>query len=645
MKRFLVYALSLLLLTGILFGCGSAPESSPTTVPETTEAGLPGVIFQVPEGVTLELYENFDDQSQTILPKWAESNDGIYSLYFPNLAGIYHYIASGEGYYTVRRNLMISANSSLVIDANPGKRAGTGCEPSEKATVWQLTDQFIENAAPSDPALWPQLADAFTTPWFTNTDRGAHQSTTHGEMVTFLQSLDDADDDLYLYSLGTSPTKGLDMPLVIFTRTDLSSAQTWQDAAVLLQDNGKLTVHFQAQIHGNEPAAGEGALALAKLLDGQMGTLLDTMDIYMVPRINIDGAEVYSRNDKFYNIDMNRDMLLALSKEVQLQHDLLQTFQPHVRFDAHEFDGRCNKFQQTYADVMVSTGFFPHNSDEFFQFCADLADQPFAALEDAGIRSTYYSGIVNGYNSTNGRNYATNLGIVSILIETRGIHMGTGLYARRVASHVITAQSYLNYFAENAETVMALVAQERARIVELGSVYDETDLLTLRSAASPDAAYTTQQTIYQMADGKDYDTERKMPKVYDKAERSRPRPTAYVLPADTAEIEMILQIIDHHGISYYELPAGSTVRLQRYRAEGTEAALDEEANAYFASGAYVFPMNQVTGNILALLMEPDVDDVSENRGTLAQFKLIDTDGAYYDLYRYIHDLTPEGKIP
>ena len=645
MKRFMVYALSLLLLTGILFGCGSAPESAPATVPETTEASLPGVLFQVPEGVTLEVYQGFTDQPQTVLPKWAEVNDGIYSIYFPDLVGTCHYIASGEGYYTVRRNLLIPADASTVIDANPGLRTGTGCEPSLKSTVWQLTDQFMENAAPSDPALWPEIADAFTTPWFTNTDRGAHQSTTHGEMITFLQSLDDAGDDLYLYSLGSSPAKNLDMPLVIFTRTDLSSVETWQEAAELLRDNGKLTVCFQAQIHGNEPAAGEGAMALAKLLDGQMGDLLDTMDIYMVPRMNVDGAEAYSRNDQLLGVDMNRDMLLALTEEVQIHHALFKAFQPHVRFDAHEFDGRSDKVSQKYPDVTLSTGFTLHNSEEFRKYCADLAGLPFETLEENGIRASYYSGEVNGYNSTNGRNYATNLGTVSILIETKGIHMGTGLYARRVASQVIAAQSYLTYFAENAETVMALVSRERSRITELGGVYEESDLLVLSTAASQDAAYMTQEPIYLMADGTEYDTERKAPKIYDKAERTRTRPTAYVLPADTQEIELILQIMDHHGISYYTLPAGSALPLQRYRTNGTEAELEQEQNAYFASGAYVFPMNQVTGNILGILMEPDVDDVSNNRGTLAQSGLIDTDGAYYDLYRYVHDLTPEGKIP
>ncbi len=645
MKRLTLCILSLL-LTAMLFGCGGKSEATPTTtVVETTEAPLPGVLFQVPEGVSLKVYPGFTDQPYEVLAQWAETVDGIYSVYYPDLEGTCHYIASGDGYYTVRKNLLIPANSSMVINADPGKRTGTGCEPSLKSTVWQPTDQFVENAAPSDPALWPQIADAFTTPWFTNTDRGAHQSTTHREMMAFLHSLDDGDDQLYLYSLGQSPSKKLEMPLLIFTQTDLSRASTWQEAAELLRDNGKLTIHFQAQIHGNEPAAGEGALALAKLLDGQLGTqLLDNMDIYMIPRVNIDGAEAYTRHDQWVDVDMNRDMLLALTTEVQLHHQLLQTFQPHVRFDAHEFDGRCDATAQKYPDVTVSTGFTLHNSQEFQEFSGDLAGIPFDTLRENGLRPSYYSGDVNGYNSTTGRIYTCNRGTVSILIETKGIHMGTNLYARRVASHVITAQTYLTYLSENASTVMELVNRERSRITELGSVYDEEDLLTLQTSAVQDAKYLNPEPKLSMVDGTEMEVDRRRPNVYNVAQRTRVRPTAYVLPADTAEIELILQIMDHHGISYYQLPAGSTVSLQQYRAEANTVELTQESRVYFETDAYVFPMNQVAGNILGILMEPDVNDVASNRGALAQLGLIDKDGSLYRLYRYIHDLDETGRI-
>ena len=645
MKQLTLCILAVFLLTAMLFGCGGSPETTPTTVPETTEPPLPGVLFQVPEGVSLQVYPGFTDQPYEVLAQWAETADGIYSVYYPDLEGTCHYIASGEGYYTVRRNLLIPANSSMVINADPGKRTGTGCEPSLTSTVWQPTDQFVENAAPSDPDLWPEIADAFTTPWFTNRDRGVHQSTTHGEMMAFLQAMDDADDALYLYSLGQSPSKNLEMPLLIFTQTDLSGASTWQEAAALLQDNGKLTVHFQAQIHGNEPAAGEGALALAKLLDGQLGTqLLDTMDIYLVPRVNIDGSEAYARHDRRVDVDMNRDMLLALTTEVQLHHQLLQTFQPHVRFDAHEFDGRCDATTQKYPDVTVSTGFTLHNSQEFQEFSGDLAGIPFEALQEKGLRATYYSGDVNGYNSTTGRIYACNRGTVSILIETKGIHMGTNLYARRVASHVLTAREYLSYLSENADKVMDLVARERSRIIELGSVYDEEDLLPLQTGAVQDAKYLNPEPKLSMADGTEMEVDRKRPKVYNVPQRTRVRPTAYVLPADTAEIELILQIMEHHGIAYYSLPAGSSVALEQYRMNGDAVELVPENRVYFETEAYVFPMNQLAGNILSILMEPDVNDVAANRGTLAQLGLIDKDGSLYRLYRYTHDLDETEKI-
>ena len=63
-----------------------------------------------------------------------------------------------------------------------------------------------------------------------------------------------------------------------------------------LNANGKTTIHYQAMIHPNEPAGGEAALAMIQALDGAYGEdILDTVNVYVIPRINGDGAYVYQR--------------------------------------------------------------------------------------------------------------------------------------------------------------------------------------------------------------------------------------------------------------------------------------------------------------------------------------------------------------
>ena len=72
------------------------------------------------------------------------------------------------------------------------------------------------------------------------------------------------------------------------------------------------------------------------------------------------------------------------------------------------------------------------------------------------------------------------------------------------------------------------------------------------------------------------------------------------------------------------------------KAKGIEAGLRDAADITFASGAYVFPMDQVAGNVIAMLCEPDVTDSNGYDGTLYQYKQIDYDKSTmnFPLYRY-----------
>lgn len=151
---------------------------------------------------------------------------------------------------------------------------------------------------------------------------------------------------------------------------------------------------------------------------------------------------------------------------------------------------------------------------------------------------------------------------------------------------------------------------------------------------------------YSVADGSE-----KVSKAYplslnDTLTRSRVRPTAYVIPADTANIEKILYIMDNQGAEYYKLNAGTTASLQQYyyvgdymvngKAKGIEAGLRDTADVTFTNGAYVFPMDQVASNVIAMLCEPDVTDSNGYDGTLYQYKQIDydKDSKNFPMYRY-----------
>ena len=104
--------------------------------------------------------------------------------------------------------------------------------------------------------------------------------------------------------------------------------------------------------------------------------------------------------------------------------------------------------------------------------------------------------------------------------------------------------------------------------------------------------------------------------------------------------------MDNQGAEYYKLNAGTTASLQQYyyvgdytvnaRTRGIEAGLRDTADVTFTNGAYVFPMDQVAGNVIAMLCEPDVTDSNGYDGTLYQYKQIDydKDSKNFPMYRY-----------
>lgn len=61
---------------------------------------------------------------------------------------------------------------------------------------------------------------------------------------------------------------------------------------------------------------------------------------------------------------------------------------------------------------------------------------------------------------------------------------------------------------------------------------------------------------YSVADGSEKVSKASPLSLNDTLTRSRVRPTAYVIPADTANIEKILYIMDNQGAEYYKLNAG-----------------------------------------------------------------------------------------
>ncbi|MBR4864738.1 MAG: hypothetical protein IKU07_09185 [Oscillospiraceae bacterium] len=598
------------------------------------EASFQGLVIRVASDVSVTMHTGLEDGT-TVIPTYIGENEGISSYYFKNLSGYYRYTVSGTGYYTITKNIYMSPekNATLTeVEATPGKMAGTGWET---ASLSDLTDEASAMVMELTPEMQEKYADVFTTPIFTS-NNADHQMTTQSQMEDYLQSLDGADDDMYVYSIGKTQ-KNRDIPIVFFTRTDLSSATDLEEAASLM-GQGKPTILYRAQVHGNEASSGEGALAVISRLDGAFGAeVLDRVNVCVIPRTNPDGAYNYNRalaNSK----DGNRDNLRLTTPEIQAFMHAYQVIMPEMVLDGHEFNLHNESEYLTPGDVIISVGETPVNGTEFKELSLTMMYNAFDTMTENGMTYRYYSNYVNGPDANVMCSFMGRQGTLAMLLEVRGIGYGLTNFPRRVLSHVISAESAITYVAEHAAQVQRVVDAERQRIIDNGSIYNEEEQVILSSVATsqPDKAI---QIVYTYQDGTQK-TVTSTPKEYDTIARSRIAPTAYVIAAGESYTEDVLTVVRNHDIEYEFLPAGTTLLLQQYTGTATEAGLTEEKLVTFPKGAYVFYKNQFRGITLSMLMEPDVTDLATYKGTFAQRGMLPVEATY----RYCHDLNENGKV-
>ena len=618
------------------------------------------VLYTTVDGITVELYKDFStDAANLVTPAYT---DGRYQYYTVASGDIFYGISKptdpdDKTRYELHQTFYISdaeANKKVEFDMTPGVRSTAGWETVE--AVCRFTDEVMQKAFPSNVALWPNYADVFTTPAF-QPGRNEHRQTTQSELEAFLDDLDDPNDHVYVFNLGKTAVGSMNIPLVLVTSVKLPENVTLEEAAALIREdseqNGKVTVHYQAQIHGDEPAAGEAALGMIKRLDGEYGeTLLDNLNIYVIPRLNPYGAYKGKRVTwvkASVTADPNRDFLSLETTETQLRMQAFNMFDPEVVFDNHEYRFNLASKAVTKRDMMICSHILPTYSQLYKDTAIDLAYAAFDQLKSDNLTYSWYSSDAQNYSISSvsagvGSGNTAFRGTMHILMETLGNNYGTNLYERRVASHTSAVTGLLNYLDTNAADVKAVVKAQRDTIVENGKTYKEDDVVILKTSANYHPEYNIEGSKVNLRNGGEVDFTFEA-RMTDTIVKSRIAPTAYVIPAGESYTQTVLDLMDKQGISYRFIPSGCAVQLQQYlgTVDGDtvgEVTLAEEAQVVFPEGAYVFCMNQVDSLILSVYMEPDV---SYSSGLVKMGIVTPVDGEY-PIYRYIHDLNEQGFI-
>ena len=396
-----------------------------------------------------------------------------------------------------------------------------------------------------------------------------------------------------------------------------------------LDASGRPTVLLIGQQHGDEPAGSEALLAVAKeLSQGALGSVLDRINVLIVPRANPDGAAA-GRRTTANGIDMNRDHLLLQTPEATALAQLSRNYRPLAVFDSHEFTvaGRyLEKFQsvQRY-DALLQTP----STANVHEFVSKAANEWYLlpmqkALTDQGLSTNWYytttrnsndmSLSMGGVRPDTGRNVYALKNSPSLLIETRGVGIGRAHIQRRMHSHVVAISSALQTTAQRTkelEQVRSFVTRDISSKACRGE-------FTVEAQQTPEkrrVIFLDPQTGEDRPQEMDWNSSVKL-----RSGASRARPCGYWLAGHAADAAdklrtlglQVLRVAEPGNMladTYKEVERSSGAKndvtgasdrsVERVKVQLQRAAID------VPEGSFYIPLNQAAANVAIAALEPD----------------------------------------
>ncbi|CAK1367090.1 uncharacterized protein RHO25_011796 [Cercospora beticola] len=323
-------------------------------------------------------------------------------------------------------------------------------------------------------------------------------------------------------------------------------------------------IWIQGGVHGDEPAGDQAVLALLGELDSNKTwttSILEKVDLLLLPRYNPDG-EAYFQRLLASNFDPNRDHIKLARQQTRDIKKTFSKFDPHVAVDLHEYSARLQLL--SHGEVYVPQADARFSAAKNLNIHPDisaLSEKLYAPaiasnLEANGLRWEPYAAIGPGRKPNEtisfveaesdakiGRNAMGLIQAVSFLCETRGIGIADQEFARRTYSGLSMLESIVQTTADHASEVLETITKSVEDFVQS----KEHIVLT-------DHAVKTQNnwTFIELDSGDlaevliDFSSTTPT-----RANLTRPRPEAYLIPRTWAELAEKLRV---SGLEVETLP-------------------------------------------------------------------------------------------
>jgi hypothetical protein len=459
--------------------------------------------------------------------------------------------------------------------------------------------------------------------------------TNYNELWGFLNDFKTAHSNkVNLSSIGESQ-KGKKIPMVLLTNPN---------------ENKKVRVWMQGGLHGDESASTEGMLYLIHqlLTDEKYKTLLDDIELAIVPMANIDG---YLKKDRYAanGLDLNRDQTKLMAPESVVLKNAFVAFNPAIALDFHEFRPFRRDLTMMgdfgvvtlYDAMFLNTGNLnvPKNLRDLTEYL--FVKNARKQLDSLGFNSVpyvstadYKGEVVFNQGSLNSRSSVTNFALtntIATLLEVRGVGIGKTSFKRRVFITFSVAISFLETTINNK----LLVKEEIEKAI---NEQKEDVVVTHKRPIYKDTIQVIDLNKEQIIDleVKKRDAAKVKPVLV------RKRPIAYYLDEDQkilvekmqilgVTVEQLLadeeKISESYTITYYDK------NFKKYEKINQQVVKTEitKGKKKFKKGTYKVSMSQKRANIVIELLEPEAPN------SFVSFGILKTkEGAQLPIYRILN---------
>lgn len=340
----------------------------------------------------------------------------------------------------------------------------------------------------------------------------------------------------------------------------------------------KPTIMLIGSQHGNEPSGTEAVQILARqVLGGDMGYLLDKVNIVALVLANPDGRDLHQRlNAK--NENPNVDFIVTAADETKSYINLLNRFQPDVVYDLHS-TGRIKNPLTSKEGYMstVNAQFEVGDNPNIEPALNEYANAVFLPaflkkVNAAGIKADRYDGEIitmnqvvtrGAMNVSTFRNYASMTGALTILAESLLDDDPSQKYATPGNIKVRVQNQYIAL-----KQLMDLVAKDSVRLQKITrAAHDAWQQSATTQVALQYGFYLNKKTpkiVETMYDIKHKKNIHKVFPLHDRimVTKTDVLPAAYVITADQ---DRFRQLLDNHHITYQVVSEPQTIQVEQQR--------------------------------------------------------------------------------